>query len=232
MRRRTLLLIVSILVAAVGTALIGLYVRGADNRAANDNFPVRVLTAQTNVLAGTQANQINSRSENRPRIYVPTGAVRDAAQLAGKVAVTKIYSGQVLELRMFGTASAGDVGIAPTEVGITVYIPIQQEAGGLLRVGSKVDIYALPAKGDTAKLAERIAPNIEVIQIGNNHRESDATGDTTGNAADDAPAGQNATADDIPSTMVGLTLSSILASKVKTAEASGRLFFAVLPAEK
>jgi pilus assembly protein CpaB len=34
MGRRTLLLIASILVAALGTALIWLYVQGADNRAA------------------------------------------------------------------------------------------------------------------------------------------------------------------------------------------------------
>ena len=45
MGRRTLLLIASILIAAVGTALIGLYVRGADNRAQQTEGMVSALVA-------------------------------------------------------------------------------------------------------------------------------------------------------------------------------------------
>src|SRR4051812_11096902 len=52
MGRRTLLLIASILVAAVGTALMGLYVRGADSRAQQTEGMVDALVATTTIAAG------------------------------------------------------------------------------------------------------------------------------------------------------------------------------------
>ena len=47
MGRRTLLLIASILVAALGTALIWLYVQGADSRAEATTTQVEVVVART-----------------------------------------------------------------------------------------------------------------------------------------------------------------------------------------
>ena len=52
MGRRTLLLIASILVAALGTALIWLYVQGADTRAVSGETEVPVYVATRNVSMG------------------------------------------------------------------------------------------------------------------------------------------------------------------------------------
>ena len=55
MGRRTLLLIAALVVAALGTVLIFVYVKNADDRAQADAAPVDVLVATQEVAAGTTA---------------------------------------------------------------------------------------------------------------------------------------------------------------------------------
>ena len=52
MDRRRLLLMLAVFVAIIGTALVFLYVRGADNRAQSQYSSVSVLRATQNIAAG------------------------------------------------------------------------------------------------------------------------------------------------------------------------------------
>ena len=50
MGRRTVLLIVAALIAALGSAMVFLYVRGADDRATEAQAPVQVLKAVAQII--------------------------------------------------------------------------------------------------------------------------------------------------------------------------------------
>ena len=52
MGRRTVILIVALLIATVGAAMVFLYVRGADNRATEKQEPVEVLKAVAQIEPG------------------------------------------------------------------------------------------------------------------------------------------------------------------------------------
>ena len=86
MGRRTLLLIASILVAALGTALIWLYVQGADKRAAAGTAQVQVLVAANTVRAGQPASQVQPQQRLLPQTIVDGlggSLLTDRAQIKG-----------------------------------------------------------------------------------------------------------------------------------------------------
>ena len=93
MGRRTVLLIVAVLIAALGSTMVFLYVRGADNRAKEAQAPVQVLKAIA---------QINP------------GETLDAAQAAGKVTLGEVPREQVLPGAVNSIETLGDqVALAP-----------------------------------------------------------------------------------------------------------------------
>ena len=57
MGRRTILLIVAALIAALGSAMVFLYVRGADDRATEAQAPVNVLKAVAQINPGETLDQ-------------------------------------------------------------------------------------------------------------------------------------------------------------------------------
>ena len=85
MGRRTVLLIVAALIAALGTGMVFLYVRGADNRAEATRQPVQVLKAVAQINPGETlaAAQAAGKIElgNVPRAQVLAGAVNSSAGL-------------------------------------------------------------------------------------------------------------------------------------------------------
>src|SRR3954454_24111783 len=112
MGRRKLLLIASILVGAVGTAFIGLYVRGADSRAQQTEGMVTALVATTTIPVGTTLetaiqsmhpvpvpNRMATGGYKNPDAFA---AIRSA--LKGKVVQEPINAEQVVLASMFGSA--------------------------------------------------------------------------------------------------------------------------------
>jgi Flp pilus assembly protein CpaB len=218
MGRRTLLLITSILVAAVGTAFIGLYVRGADNRAAGNVRAEAVLVAGNDTDAGTPINEVSIESASRPAKDVPDDALSGRNDVTDKTLISKLYKGQILQRSMFSSTPVTQTGIKPDQVGIDVDLSDPQRAAGLLTVGSMIKIYSLHDKNG-AKKSDPVLPDpVEVIQIGN-LREKTLSTTTNGTT----------TTEDIPSTVVGLTLKELDAKRVKDAEAGGALYFMVMP---
>jgi pilus assembly protein CpaB len=217
MGRRTLLLITSILIAAVGTALIGLYVRGANDRAIGDNTVRKVLVAQAPVAGGVTPDLSNFTLQDRRAADLPADFLDSTDQVTGQT-VGPIYRGQVLQKAMFSSADSATVtgGIGAGQEGITVELEDPERAAGLLKVGSLIDIFSIINK----KVSDPpVVQSAKVIGIGAVHVDS----------SDDASTNSNA--ETLPSTLVALTLSRVDIGLVKTAEARGKLFFAVLPGQ-
>ena len=224
MGRRTLLLITSILIAAVGTALIGLYVRGANDRAIGDNAVQKVLVATQPIAAGATLSTADYTLQDRRAADLPSGFLDARSTVAGR-AIGPIYKGQILLSQMLTTSdtAVGSHGIAPTQRGITIELQDPERAAGLLEVGSLIDIYSI-VNNRVFKDAP-VLTSVKVIAIGPANI-TDAGADT----ADGTSSGTTG-AETIPTTLVGLTLSSPDVVALENAQAKGKLFFAVLPGE-
>ena len=174
MGRRTLLLIASILVAALGTALIWLYVQGADNRAASGAAQVQVLVAANSVKAGQPASQVQPQQRLMPQTLVSSlggSLLTDPAQIKGFTRTDVVAGLPLLQGQFSGEALAAAPpldGLPPNMVAMPVTLPDPQRLVGLLQPGSKIRVYAgLQDKNDEKKKYAAVLFNsVTVLQAG------------------------------------------------------------------
>jgi pilus assembly protein CpaB len=242
MGRRTLLLITSILIAAVGTALIGLYVRGADNRARQTEGMVSALVASKTIPVGTK---LETALNLMKTAAVPARMAKDGYRnpnaftnirtaLKDKVVTEPIYAEQVVLNSMFGSADAAATTGISKERGVAVELTDPGRAAGLLAPGSIVTIYLIPKDPSPERLQRITKPQGQVtldppiklpvivnealvMRIGNSSKTSKTTTRTT----------TGTQTDDVPRTIVTLDLTEEHADAVVAAQALGELYFAV-----
>jgi pilus assembly protein CpaB len=244
MGRRTLLLIASILIAAVGTALIGIYVRGADARAQANEKQIEVLVAKEDIGSGTTVKTALQtlkfepatypRKLFRPGMYTGADALTTfTAQTAGKTAITKILKGQPIQEQMFGDQSQASSGtIAKGRMAVAVEMTDPQRAAGLLAPGSTVTIFSTPDQKGASGAAptDVLLEGVKVIAIGENQINSADTptaGGTTAGGTTGRLAKAASNSDEVPSTVVTLDLNKDQAGKVINADANGDLYFGI-----
>ena len=110
MDRRKVLLLVAAVIAALGTLLVFLYVRGADTRADQRYDAVQVLRVVKPIAAGETveaaqaAGKIESGSVSQKDLL--PDALTGTEPIAGKVAITTIYPGEQLITSKFGATGA------------------------------------------------------------------------------------------------------------------------------
>jgi pilus assembly protein CpaB len=98
MDRRKVLLLVAAVIAAVGTLLVFLYVRGADSRADQRYDAVQVLRVVKPIASGETveaaqaAGKIESGSVSKKDLL--PDALTGTEAVAGKIAVTNMYPGE------------------------------------------------------------------------------------------------------------------------------------------
>jgi pilus assembly protein CpaB len=233
MGRRTLLLITSILVAAVGTALIAIYVRGADSRAQGNQQLVSVLVVQKDVAAGVRvqdaANQASWTTQERRRGDLPADALSSTAAIQGQSTVGPLLSGQILQAGMFSAAGkAAPVGISPTKLGTSFQLTDPERAAGLLVPGEMVTVFGTKTQGVTTPTTSVILPKVRVIQIGTEGIDTSATSTATTGSAANGSAANGSAADAVPRTVITFDLTSAEAIKLLDADAVGDLTLGVL----
>jgi pilus assembly protein CpaB len=219
MGRRTLLLIASILVAALGTALIWLYVQGAESRAEAGEAQVRVLVATLPVSAGASASAVKSQSKQFPASIVAAlgpGVLTDPAQVTG-FTKTDIVTGMPLLRSQFTTSPtspAPAVDLQPNELAMQVTLPDPQRLAGLLQPGSHIRVFTVVEKG-TVKGAAVLFNDVRVLGSG---PVSNASGTVKG---------------EVPQAVVTLALSNDQAKELVLAQSGGgSLWFGLLGAGK
>lgn len=253
MGRRTLLLIASILIAAVGTALIGLYVRGADNRARQSEGMVSALVATETIPAGTTLEKAlasmrpaavpGRMAENGYRDPNAVTAIRSA--LKDKVVQEPIHAEQVVLASMFGNAGEA----ASTDItlgrGVAVELTDPGRAAGLLVPGSHVKIYLIPEniEPDDLESLQRIevdqrktGPNAGTMKLAPALKLPvilpDARviriGNSSNTSTTTTKTNTGTQTDDVPRTIVTLDLNDAGADAVVAAQALGDLYFAVI----
>ena len=106
MGRRTILLIVAALIAALGSAMVFLYVRGADDRATEAQAPVQVLKAVAQINPGETLDQAQAAGKIElgtvPRAQVLPGAVNSIEGIGAQVALSSIFPNEQIIAGKFG----------------------------------------------------------------------------------------------------------------------------------
>jgi pilus assembly protein CpaB len=146
MNRRSVLLLLATLVAVIGTALVFVYVRNADNRALKQYDTVDVLTAVETIEAGETIEAAQGAGKLKltpvPQNQVLDGALDNTKTLTGMVAVTNIYPGEQIVPSKFGGQPEGEVLAIPKGLqAISVQLSDPGRVAGFVEPGSEVAIY-------------------------------------------------------------------------------------------
>jgi pilus assembly protein CpaB len=188
MNRRVLAVVVAILLAVGGAALVINYVRNADARAIAENQPTRVYVAQQLIRAGTtlkDAERNELLAETRvAAAALPTGALQEIGPDNNSLlALSDVQPGEYLLAARFGVTPVGEKAIEVPAGMLAMSVELSDPArvGQFVTPGSHIAIYAthgikamtddeqakafneLAIKGTSALL-----PDVQVIAMGNN----------------------------------------------------------------
>ncbi len=228
MGRRTVLLIVALLVAALGTTLVWMYANRAEEAAQAGQSPVEVLVATTGIPAGTTGGSISELAyaelKTLPAASIPAEALSDLTPVRDLVAVGSIFEGQVLLRPMFDTSTLLATGLTLPEGTMAVSISLgdPQRVAGFVKPGSEVAIFVTAeGVGDEAELQTAVL--LESVPVA-------AVGPTTvSQAATGSSEGTNPEA--IPTAILTLALTQEQAQKVIQGQSVGSLYFGLLNQE-
>jgi pilus assembly protein CpaB len=215
MGRRTVLLVVAALIAVLGSAMVFLYVRSADNRATEKQQPVQVLKATGQIEPGETANAAMQAGklhlEEVPRSQVLVGAVNTVSNIGAQVALSRIYPGEQIISSKFG--SPGDqslLTIPDKQIAISVSLSDTGRVAGFVSPGSDVAIFA--TCGDSTYT---LMDKMTVIAVGATTVTNTTTTTTTGAQ----------TTEQLPKTLFTLAVTQEQAQKVIQAASTCELAY-------
>lgn len=227
MDRRRLLLVAAAVIAALGVALVFVYARGADARAAERFDAVEVLTATQQIAPGESVDDALTAGKvtltRVAKAQMLEGAGKDAGPLRGKVALTTIYPGEQLVPVKFGGAdqveAAAVLPIPAGKLAISISVEDDARVGAFIRAGAEVAIILTRPK-DGAPIESRVLlDRVTVLADGVRTSVPDGATDAgSGNAAEDATLGR----------LITVAVSQRDAEKVRFAERDGNLSIALL----
>jgi pilus assembly protein CpaB len=189
MKRRFLTIGLTLLLAAVGTVAVLLYVRNADARALAGKRAVPVVVADKRVPAGTSAGAALRngwlRLEKMPAETVPENALEEiGADLSKLVATADIQSGQLVLRPMFAAAKPASTGLPIPEgkVAVSVELGAPQRVAGYVKAGSQIAVFdtytavdektrtpsgaGLEKQHESTQVTRLLLPKVEVLALG------------------------------------------------------------------
>jgi len=236
MDRRRLLLILAVFVAIIGTALVFLYVQGADKRASDKYADTDAYVATTNIGAGESFD--SALSSGKIALHpVPQNVLDEnpgyqtsTEALKGKMSVAPVFQGQVIVAEQWGdkvTAASSSLPIPPGEIAISVNLTDPDRVAGNIQNGSQVAIFVTgtlqqsangAAAGDTES-TRLLLPKVTVLNVGSPQPP------TTSTTTDE---NGTQTTEQLPRTLLTLAVSQKDAQKVILASKALNLTFGLL----
>ncbi len=224
MDRRKVLLLVATVIAAIGTLLVFLYVRGADTRADQRYDAVQVLkvvkpiSAGETVEAAQAAGKIESGAVSKSDLL--PNALSGTESVAGQIAISNIYPGEQLVSSKFGAAGSSSTGltIPKGKIAISINLSDPSRVAGFVNPGSKVAIFMTGSNKAGDEFTRLLLPSVQVIGAGT----STIVSTTTTN-----PNGAQST-EQLPKALLTLAVSQVDAEKVLYAASKGELAFGLL----
>jgi len=234
MARRSVLLLVAVLIALVGTAMIVLYVQGIDERATEGQELVEVLTATEvieageSVVAAQEAGKFEQSQVRREDMV--DGALSSTTSIDELVATGTVFPGEQIIAKRFGTMGNANTLLIPEDkLAVSVELTDPARVAGFVNPGSEVAIFvsANPVR-TTPDGQEQTLPaytglllaKVQVIGVG----ATSVSARTT-----DEEGAQ--TVEEVAKTILTLAVDQEEAEKVIYASRNGELAFALLNEE-
>jgi pilus assembly protein CpaB len=222
MGRRTLLLVAALVVAALGTTMVFLYVNGVNDRALAEQKPVRVLVAKTQIAAGTPVRDAQAAAAFATKEVSASsaadGALSDLTPIVDMVALSTIFPGEQILTAKFG--QPGDTSVLPIPEGkmaVSVQLGDPARVAGFVSPGSEVAIFLTIGGAGDDDVTRVLLPKVQVI----------ATGATTV-VSTTTEAGGTTQTEQLPKAILTLAVDQVEAQKVISASQHGQLYFGLL----
>lgn len=225
MGRRTVLLVVAFLLAALGTGLVFSYVNSANDRALEDQKPKRVLVVKTLLAQGTTVRDAEKAGAFELKVVasasIAEGALSDLAPVRDLVALAPLFPGEQVLAAKFGAAGTASVLPIPNgKLAISVQLADPARVAGFVEPGSEVAIFttgSIAAAGlPPTDFSAVLLPRITVL----------AVGPTTVTQAAGSTAAANQEA--LPRAILTLAVTQREASQIFLAESKAELSLALL----
>ena len=232
MARRSVLLMVAVIIALIGTALIVLYVQGIDKRATEGQALVEVVTASDIIEAGEsvadaqEAGKFEQTEVRRDDMV--DGAMTSTSSISDLVATGTIYPGEQVIAKRFGTLGDTESLIIPDDsLAVSVELTDPARVAGFVNPGSEVAIFVsadpvvVSPTGGERKLpayTRLLLEKIQVIGVG--------TTSVTSRNTTEEDGGQ--TVEEVAKTILTVAVDQEQAEKLIYAARNGEVSFALL----
>lgn len=242
LRKRSLALVISLVLAGLATVALVSYVRGVENRATYASTPVSVYVAKADIPVNTSVADALARGligrEMIPRSLVIPGAITSLAALEGRFAATTILEGEQIATARFVATSASSGTVLPIPAGkqaLAVSVTVPHGVAGFVQPGNHVSLIGhfelvgktWESKGlNNQKATQYIVQNVLVLAV--NREISSPTG--TASAASKEGKDAEASAQATDSVLLTLALSPSDAEKVTYLAFGGdNIWFTLVP---
>ena len=220
MHRRVTIIAVSLVIAAVGTALIvGAATRQRDDALAASHA-LSVLVARERIEPGTTgaAARVSVQRAEIPSSALVPGVLTDLDGVASLRAIGPILPGQQIVAGQWGDAPESDLRPPAGTLGLSVQLGDPQRVAGFVTPGSRVALFAtLTGSGDAGARTRLLLSPVTVLGVGS----STVTTRTT------EEAGSTST-EQVPSAILTLALTPAQAERVVYATSQGELYLGLL----
>jgi pilus assembly protein CpaB len=234
MGRRTLLVLAALVVAALGTVLVFLYVQGLENEYAAGQEPVEVLVANTSIDAGTSGAAAQEAGaftvDEIPRDLAVPGALSSTTPIANLVAIGPIFPGEQIIQSKFGEKASSGLTFEDDSGQFATSVQLSDPArvAGFVKPGSEVVIFVTLTVADSGgeddggsapeASTQVLLPRVPVVAVGNSTVVSQTVTD---------PSGQQRT-EEIPTAILTLGVTQPQALRIIHAQSVGDLYFGLL----
>jgi pilus assembly protein CpaB len=225
MDRRRILLVVAVLVAALGSALVFLYTKGADTRAEQKFDTVEVLKATAMINPGETIEDAQAGGKlalaSVSQDSLLDGYQQTTDSLDGMVSLGTIYPGEQIIAAKWGTSAAVQSSLQIPEESMAASVNLTDPArvAGFVNPGSEVAVFWTGVDPVTGKTMTKILlTRVTVLGVGSTTPVSTTTTDQTGAS----------TTEQLPRTLLTLSLTQAQAQKVLLGSSTGELAFGLL----
>jgi len=152
--RRTLILIAAIVIGALAAFLVYGYVNGVQDKAYDDAARLDVYVVKQTIQKGTYGEEATASKQivkdQIPKKFYPPNAIKDPADIGGKVAVNDLAVNQVVTTDMFADPATVSSSFSDRlekindedQVAITISVDQIHGVAGLLQPGDYVNVMA------------------------------------------------------------------------------------------
>jgi pilus assembly protein CpaB len=225
MDRRRILLVAAVLVAALGAVMVFLYVQGADSRAEERFDTVEVLKATAIIEPGETIEDAQAAGKlaiaEVTQDQLLNGYQTNTDGIAGTKAMQTIYPGEQIVSDKFGAGviSSSALPIPDDKIAISVNLTDPSRVAGFVNPGSEVAIFLTGTdETDGTAYSRLLLPRVSVLGVGNTTPVSTTTTDETGAS----------TTEQLPRTLLTISVDQRQAEKVLYAQGNGELAFGLL----